>query len=190
MEFKDVIEARRAYRSLLPDPIPISHIEDMVDCARIMCSCFNKQPWRFIVSLSEPTLQNLKKNALSAGNSWAYDASAIIAVTSAEDLDCIIKDRKYYAFDTGLATAALILRATDLGWVAHPIAGYNPDTVKEILNIPEKYQVITLIIIGKKAKTMNPIVESDDFKRNAELNRPERLEREKILFYDTFKEII
>jgi hypothetical protein len=50
----------------------------------------------------------------------------IIAVFSQKDLDCIRRGgREYYLFDTGMATAFMILRAMGLGLVAHPIAGFN-----------------------------------------------------------------
>jgi nitroreductase len=74
----------------------------------------------------------------------------IIAVFSKKDLDCNIGSREFYLFDTGMATAYLILRGTELGLVVHPIAGYSHSKTKEILGIPEEYTVITLLIVGKK----------------------------------------
>ena len=41
----------------------------------------------------------------------------------------------------------LILRATELGLVAHPIAGFSPRKAREILGIPDSAQVITFIIL-------------------------------------------
>ncbi|MFB0562029.1 MAG: hypothetical protein ACETWM_12570 [Candidatus Lokiarchaeia archaeon] len=35
------------------------------------------------------------------------------------------------------------LRATKLGLVTHPIAGYDEEQVKKVLNIPEDMRVIT-----------------------------------------------
>ena len=54
-----------------------------------------------------------------------------------------------------MATAFLILRAMEIGLVAHPIAGYNVEKVKEILEIPDDMNVITLVIIGKKSEKIN-----------------------------------
>ena len=92
------------------------------------------------------------RDALSKGNEWAYDASMIIAVFSRQDLDCVIKERIYYLFDTGMATALLILRATELGLVAHPIAGFREKKVKEILEIPEAaYDIVFQDIVKVSA---------------------------------------
>jgi len=157
MDVKQAIEKRRAYRSLEHIEITEDLIKDLAQSAQLFCSCFNNQPWRYVF-VYDPEMLKKMHVALSQGNEWAQSASMIIAVFSKPELDCIIKDRKYYLFDTGMATAALILRATELGLVAHPIAGYSPKKVKEILNIPIEREVITLIIIGKHSEEINPLL--------------------------------
>ena len=98
------------------------------------------------------------RDALSSGNSWAHAASLIIAVFSKPEDDCVIKDRIYHQFDCGLAVGFLILRATELGLVAHPIAGFSPKKTRAILGIPDEYKVITLIIVGKHAADISPVL--------------------------------
>jgi nitroreductase len=106
----------------------------------------------------------------------------IIAVHSRREDDCDIKEREYYLFDTGLATAFLILRATERGLVAHPIAGYDEAAVKKILDIPGDARVITLIIVGAHAGSIHP--ELSDKQAADETNRPERL------VFDSFARLI
>lgn len=98
------------------------------------------------------------REAFNKGNEWARAASLIIAVFAKKEKDCIIKDREYWLFDTGMATAAILLRATEMGLVAHPIAGYSPERAKEILGIPPEYTLITLVNAGKKNEAMNPLM--------------------------------
>ena len=107
-------------------------------------------------------------DALSSGNAWAKDASMIIAVHCKEADDCVILDRKYFQFDTGLATAFLILRATK----SHPIAGYSPRKTREILNIPDDHLVITLVIIGKHASVVKLVL--SEMQAAQEIKRPDR----------------
>jgi nitroreductase len=52
------------------------------------------------------------------------------------------------------------------------IAGFSPKKIREVLGIPEEYQVITLIIVGKRASKPNPVL--NDGQINAEHKRPER----------------
>jgi nitroreductase len=180
---RDILDRRRATRSLAPVEITQAMIKDLAESARLMPSCFNKQPWRFIFVYDKEQLTRLHP-ALNKGNEWAKKASLIVAVFTKKDLDCVIKDREYYLFDTGMATAALILRATEMGLVAHPIAGYDEDKVKEALNIPAEYQVIALVNIGKQADEIDPIL--SDYQKLAEKERPARLPLENFVYLNKF----
>ncbi|MEO0231018.1 MAG: nitroreductase family protein [candidate division WOR-3 bacterium] len=175
MELKEVIEKRRAYRSLKPCEINEEMIRDIAGYASLAPSCYNNQPWRFVFVYEKDVLEKIFET-LPEGNSWAKASSMIIAVFSKKEFDCVIGNREYYLFDTGMATAFLILRLTDLDLVAHPIAGYDEDKVKEILKIPKDMIVITLIIVGKKADQLSPIL-SERHKKWEE-KRPERLKFE------------
>jgi nitroreductase len=83
-----------------------------------------------------------------------------------------------------MATATLILRATELGLVAHPIAGFKPKKVREILGIPDEYQVLTLIIVGKKMDEIHPSLSEEQAK--IEMKRPERKPLSKMAFHNTY----
>ncbi len=185
MEVKETIEKRRAYRSL--DPIEVSDelIEDLAYVAQIAPSCMNKQPWRFIFVRDKVQLKKLFET-LPPGNKWVEKASLIIAVFSKPQNDCIIGERKYYLFDTGLASAFIILRATELGLVAHPIAGFNEEGAKEILGIPKDMRLITLINIGKHSKDINPVL-SESMKLG-EKQRPPRIPIEDFAFMNKYKD--
>lgn len=183
MDVKEAIERRRAYRSL--DHIDISEdlINDLAKVAQIAPSCANKQPWRLVFVYDEQELRKLFK-ILSGGNKWVENASMLIAVFSKPENDCIIGERKYYLFDTGMATAFIILRATELGLVAHPIAGFNEEKAKDLLNIPVDMRLITLITIGKHSKEVNPVL-SEQMKLG-EKQRPPRISLEKFVYSNKY----
>jgi nitroreductase len=183
MDVNKAIQVRRAYRSLIPVEITNDLIEDLAKNARLAPSCFNNQPWRFVFVHSPQMLEKMH-DALSSGNSWAHAASLIIAVFSKEEDDCIIRDRIYHQFDCGLAAGFLILRATELGLVAHPIAGFSPKKTRAILGIPEEYKVITLIIVGKHAVDISPVLSAKQ--KSSEKRRPRRKKIPDFVFIDRF----
>jgi nitroreductase len=183
MDVKEAIETRRAYRSLDPVTITKELIDDLAHCAQLSASCNNNQPWRFVFVYDQKVLQRMHE-ALSKNNEWAQDASMIIAVASKKEFDCIIGERQYYQFDCGMATAFLILRATELGLVAHPIAGYSPERTKEILGIPDDLEVITLVNIGKHSHDLHPVL--TEKQRGTELKRPDRHPLENFVFLNKF----
>jgi len=183
MDVKEAIEKRRAFRSLEPVKITKDLIEDLARCAQITASCFNNQPWRYIF-VYEPEMLKKMHVALSSGNEWAHKASMIIVVIGKKEDDCIIYDRIYYRYDIGMATGAMILRATELGLVAHPIAGYSPRKTREILGIPDELDVITLVIVGKHSDKINPVL--SEKQKKDEKQRPKRKNIDEFVYINRY----
>ena len=183
MELTEAIQQRRAFRSLSPVTITKELVKDLAHYAQLAPSCFNNQPWRYVF-VFEPAILKEMHEALSKGNVWAYAASMIIAVFSRNEDDCIIRDREYHQFDCGMSVGFLLLRATEMGLVAHPIAGYSPKKTREILGIPDDYQVITLIIVGRHALTLNSVLSEKQV--GWEKKRPERLALSQFVHFNRF----
>ena len=78
----------------------------------------------------------------------------------------------------------MILRATELGLVAHPIAGYSPKKTRAVLGIPDDWQVITLVNVGKHSAELNPVMSEKQVAD--EKTRPERLPNDEIASIDKF----
>ncbi len=183
MDVKDAIKKRRAYRAFEPVEITDDIIEQLATAAQLTASCFNNQPWRYVFVRDKGMLEKMHA-ALSKGNEWAKKSSTIIAVFGKKENDCLIKEREYYLFDIGMATSALILQAVELGLVAHPIAGYSPEKVKEVLGIPEENMVITLVIVGKKSDDLSGLA---GHQLESEKARPERRDLDKIFSLDKYE---
>jgi nitroreductase len=112
---------------------------------------------------------------LAPGNAnWAKQASLIVAVWSQADLDCRTPDgRDYYQFDTGMASALLMLAATEKNLVAHPIAGFDPQAARQVLALPDGVRVITLIIVGGHTQEISSALA--DWQVKAEKERSARM---------------
>ena len=184
MDVEHAIQKRRAFRSLDPESLSKQDLHQLEIAIQLAPSCFNNQPWRFVFVTDEEKRKEMQK-VLSKGNEWAYHASIYVAACARKDDDCVIYDREYYLFDTGLATGFLVLRATELGFVAHPIAGYSPKKTRKILDIPDDMQVITLVIIGKHRDSIRR--ELSEKQLEAERRRPERKPIEEIIFYNKYE---
>ncbi|MGB5909626.1 MAG: nitroreductase family protein [Promethearchaeia archaeon] len=184
MNVKKAINLRRAYRSLEPVEISYEIINELAKSAQLAPSCFNNQPWRYIFVRDKEILKSIY-GTLTKTNKWVELSSLIIAVYSDKKLDCVIRERNYYLFDTGIATGFIILRATELGLVAHPIAGFNEEAAKRVLGIPEEMRLITLIIIGKHSNELNNLLL--DKQKRIEYQRPERKKIDEFISIDTHK---
>ena len=187
MDVTLTIATRRAYRSLAPAEISDDLIHDLARHAGLAPSCSNMQPWRFIFVRGAEALTALHE-ALTPNNAWMKAASALIAVCGRVEDDCIVKDREYLLFDLGLASAFLILRATELGLVAHPVAGFSPQKTRAVLRIPEVYRIISLIALGRKSDTVSPILSPKQAQE--ESVRPARLTLDRIVSIDRFADAV
>ncbi|MFX0097022.1 MAG: nitroreductase family protein [Candidatus Hodarchaeota archaeon] len=183
MDIEKAIRERRAYRSLEPVKITKDLVKDLAESIQLAPSCYNNQPWRFVFVYEDEALKKMH-TALTPGNKWAQHASMIVAVFSRIDYDCQLRGRDYYLFDTGIATAFLILRATELGLVAHPIAGFSEEVAKKVLEIPEDMKVITLVIFGKHSKEIADYLSEEQVK--LERKRPERLPLRDFAYSDKY----
>lgn len=185
LEVRVAIENRRSYRAMEPTGITDAMVKEIAWAGSMAPSCFNKQPWRFIF-VREPGMLGKMHDALSKGNEWAKDSPMLLIVLSKKELDCIMKDgREYYQFDTGLAVGQMMLMATEMGLVAHPMAGFNPKKTREILGIPEEMAVITVIAFGKRSLAKTSNMSDEDWE--SEEPRPERLGFPEFAYMDKYE---
>lgn len=184
MDVKEAIEKRRAYRALGPVEITDGLIKELATAAQLTASCFNNQPWKFVFVRSKGSLSKVHA-CLSKNNDWVKNASLIIAAFARKENDCVIKEREYYLFDLGQAVSALALRATELGLVAHPIAGFDNEKVRLTLGIPDGNMVLTLVNVGKKIEDLGALTPQQ---AAAETARPPRLALENIYSVDAYDE--
>ncbi|MFX0071933.1 MAG: nitroreductase family protein [Candidatus Hermodarchaeota archaeon] len=187
MDVKDAIIKRRAYRSLDPVEITETVIKDLAECAQLAPSCKNSQPWKFIFLKDPEQLQKIF-TTLTPANKWVENASMVIIVFSKTEDGCIIKERLYYLYETGLATAFILLRATELGLVAHPIAGFEETKIKSLFKIPALMKVISLIVIGKRKNMIDP--DLSDLIKYSERTRPSRKQLKEFVYLNSYNSVI
>jgi len=188
LNVKDAINQRRAYRSF--DPIEITNdlILELARVAQIAPSCLNSQPWQFVFIYGKENIEKILPVFSKKNQVWIKYASLMIAVISKLNNDCILGEREYYLFDTGLASAFIVLRATELGLVSHPIAGFNEAKAKQLLKIPDDMRLITFINIGKKSDIINP--DLSEPQKLGEKQRPPRKSLPEFVFINQYGDAI
>lgn len=147
-ELLNEIETRRAYRAFSGERADDLQITRILQAGHLAASCFNNQPWRFVVYRSEEELAPLFP-LLSKGNLWAQKSAFMVAVAAAYEDDCRLSEQRDYAlFDTGMALENMLLQAVHEGMYAHPMAGFDPVGLREYSKIPEQMVIITLVAFG------------------------------------------
>lgn len=117
-------------------------------------SSFNSQPWRFIYARRDtPAWPRLFNLLVPMNQSWAVRASALVALvsaTTAQPPGAPGPVPSYsHSLDAGSAWAYLALQATQLGWHAHAMAGWDVQRAPAELGVPDNFRVETFIAIGR-----------------------------------------
>jgi nitroreductase len=113
----------------------------VLDAARLAPSARNLQPWHFVLVQEEDAIDELAA-AFTEPNQVVKDAALIVVICAREEDDVTREGKPYYLFDAGLAVENLLLAATDLGLVTHPILSLDEGETKRILGIPNNYRVV------------------------------------------------
>ena len=142
------IQERRALRAFSSQEVANDVVTRLLEAATLSASCFNNQPWRFVVLTKDFGIEHGYAR-MAQGNYWAQAAPVIIGVATRPEYDCDLDEGRQYAlFDCGMAVQNLQIQAQHEGLIAHPIAGFKAAELKADLGIPADHILITLVVIG------------------------------------------
>lgn len=137
METLEAINKRASLKNrLLEKEVEAEKIVKVLEAARMAPSARNQQPWRFIVVRGKKNVENVVTKAFFEFSQSFKEAPVLIFLCANPADDDAHEGREYYLFDAGLAMENLLLAATDLGLVTHPMASVKEDELREVLNIP------------------------------------------------------
>jgi len=131
-------------------PVGPDQLHTLFEAARWAPSSSNEQPWRFVVATKqEPADYDRLLACLLEGNrKWAYRALVLILSAARMDFEEDGRSNRHAFHDVGLATENLLLQATALGLVAHPMAGFDIEKARADLKIPSGYEPVAMIAVG------------------------------------------
>ncbi len=145
----DIIKSRRSTRRFKSDEIPEEDINAVLEAARWAPSGENFQPWQFIVIKDKKTMEKIVEvNPFKKYQKFIQNAPVLIVV--------LINSKKsmWAVLDGVLAVQNLMLEAWARGLGTCFSAWYPTmpekvlQSVREILNIPKKYDIITMTPLG------------------------------------------
>ena len=142
------MQKRYATRCFSGEKIPREELMPIFEAARYAPSCFNEQPWRFILGDGGDTYDKLALT-LAEGNAWAKAAPVLILVLGVEKFKFNGTPNQYSRFDAGTASGFLQLEAVRRGFVVHCMAGFDVKKTRDLFNIPGDIDIIELIALGR-----------------------------------------
>ena len=146
---------RRSIRSYKTEPIADQDVEALLRAAMAAPSAGNEQPWHFVVIRDRETMKRIMDVHPYSG--MLDHAPLCIAVCAELALE---KYDGYWVQDTSAATQNILLAAHAIGlgavWLGvHPVES-RQSGVKDILNLPDGVECLSLIAIGCPAEPSVP----------------------------------
>lgn len=146
----EMFVSRWSPRAMVKTDIPDSDVKKMLDAARWSPSCFNDQPWHFVVS-TDATFDTFLELLLEGNQVWCKNASRIGFVLARKHFQANGNPNAFSQFDTGAAWMSFVYQAYALGYAMHGLGGIHKDRVYEKLDIDAtKYDVVCGFVIGKR----------------------------------------
>lgn len=165
MNIFEATQQRRSIRRFTSQPVSDKVLDKCVDAARMAPCGRNSQVCEFITVNSPELLQGMfgtiggsiklppEKGGPAPGNEPR--AYTIVLINKEKEGDAV--RRHITDIDTGMAAENLILAAYEEGLGCCPLLMFNSETIRKLLNIPERYDIALVIAMGYPAES--PVAE-------------------------------
>lgn len=148
---KDLILKNRSYRRYYQNVnIGLETIKELIELARLSASGANFQPLKFIISNTPEKNSKIFPHLAWAGylKDWVGPVegerpSAYIIILG----DTEIRDT--FGYDPGIACQSILLGAVEKGFGGCMLASIQREKIREILNIPSRYEILLVLALGK-----------------------------------------
>ncbi|MGB9749808.1 MAG: nitroreductase family protein [Caldisericia bacterium] len=162
----EIIKTRRSVRSYKKEKIKEEEILKIIEAGRWAPSASNNQPWRFIIVQNEESIKRIGDACkILTINSFIENSPLIIIIYTE-------KKHRWVDLDCGMCAQNMMLEAHSLGIGSCFVGAFREKKIKEIINLPEEFNIIGLITFGYKEseKEISP-----------------RLDLENLIMYDFYK---
>jgi nitroreductase len=159
-DLMNIIKGRRSIRKYQDKAVPEEVLNQVLESVRWAPSWANTQCWEIIVVKDQANRERLQEALVNVNPAKKAMAQAPVVLAICGKL----KSSGYYKgqvttkfgdwlmFDLGIATQTLCLTAHDLGLGTVITGLIDHNKVREILGIPEDYEVVALTPLGYPAK--------------------------------------
>jgi nitroreductase len=185
LNIKEAAESRRSIRTFVQEPIDQRDLREILRLTSLAPSAWNVQPWRFAV-VQNKDLQSKLQEAAYNQKQVSNAPAVIVLYSDMEDVLTFteevihpnvgqeqlstraaglranfeaqsVEQRAQWANgQTYIALGYLLLIARGLGYDTVPMLGFDPNKVKELLNLPAHAQIVAMVPIGRRAEEGYP----------------------------------
>jgi len=164
MNLKDLIFKTRSYRRFNESQsIDLKTLENLIDLARLSASGANRQPLKYLIYNTPGDCERIFPSIAWAG--YLEDWPGPHKGERPTGYIIILGDKSItdvFGVDHGIAAQSIMLGATEKGLGGCIIASIKLEELQNVLKIPEKYDILLILALGKPVEK----VIIDDIKDN------------------------
>jgi len=147
-----LIKTRWSPRAFTPVPLAKEELMPLFEAARYAPSCYNEQPWRFILATSPEELAAMQEILFENNRLWAKNAGALVLIIAKKTFSLDGKDNYWHMFDAGTAWGYLSLEAEKRGLLTHCMGGFSKKKAQERYGLGEDFAPLAIVAIGKQGE--------------------------------------
>ncbi len=149
MSVMEAIEKRKSIRAYQSQPIEQEKLDQILEAGRLAPSATNQQAWKFIL-VTDPELRQ-KMVAACRNQAFVGQAPLVMVLCSNEvrDMPCGQPAR---TIDCSITLSYMQLQAAELGIGSCWLGAFSAEEVRELLKIPEEYQIVAVSPFGYPAE--------------------------------------
>jgi nitroreductase len=146
----DLIRRRWSPRAFADRMVERDKIRSLLEAARWAPSCFNEQPWAYLVATKDQPedFQQMLRCLVEKNQRWAQGAPVLMLSFAKKTFARNGHPNRTAQHDVGLASENLTLQALDLGLFVHQMAGIELEKIRQTYDVPSDYDPVAGIAIG------------------------------------------
>ena len=146
----ELIRDRWSPRAFSDKAIAPADLRSLFEAARWAPSSSNEQPWTFIVASKHDHANFTKalQPLVEFNVNWAKHAQVLGFSVAKLDFAKNNAPNRNAQYDTGAAMALLSMEAVSRGILVHQMAGFDPNTAREVFEIPAGWDAMAAFAMG------------------------------------------
>ena len=131
-------------------PVERETLAALFEAARWAPSCYNEQPWTFVVATRDDSVafDRLAACLVDANRVWAARAPVLMLAIAKLHFGQNRRENRHAWYDLGQAMAHLTVQAGASGLLVHQMAGFDPAEARQTYGIPESHEAAAMAALG------------------------------------------
>ena len=145
-----LLRDRWSPREFLDKAIEPEKLRALFEAARWAASCFNEQPWRFVIATkADPEqFQKMLGVLMEKNQQWAQTAYLLGFTAGRKTFTHNGAPNRFGLHDAGAASQNLAIEATALGLHAHFMGGFDAQKARAEFHVPDDFEIGAAFAVG------------------------------------------